>query len=218
LPEPDAVSEIPRKSQYKQSEVCQYTDTQPYVLRFWESEFPQLRPEKTRSGQSIYSRRDLETVLRIKQLLQDEEQSISEARAALESDGEGNSAAKAAASSSAAPAPAAPKSSARVPTSEGPKRKASAKRRPKARPRLEPAEPPVGGARQESLPLDTVSRDRYENALDQIAHMKLELNDAEARRRRVEQALKKAEEANESLRERNARAIAIIEEVVGRLT
>ena len=48
--------EMPEKSQYKLSEVCQFTDTQPYVLRFWESEFPQLRPEKTRSGQPVYSR------------------------------------------------------------------------------------------------------------------------------------------------------------------
>ncbi len=57
------MSEIPQKQFYKVSEVCSYTDTQPYILRFWESEFPQLTPDKSQGGQSVYSRRDLDLVV-----------------------------------------------------------------------------------------------------------------------------------------------------------
>jgi DNA-binding transcriptional MerR regulator len=63
---------IPNKLFFKIGEVCEITDTQPYVLRYWESEFPALAPAKNSSGQRIYRRRDIETVLRIKQLLYDE--------------------------------------------------------------------------------------------------------------------------------------------------
>ena len=45
--------EVPQKLFYKIGEVCELTDTQPYVLRFWESEFPQLAPQKNRSGQRM---------------------------------------------------------------------------------------------------------------------------------------------------------------------
>ena len=48
---------------YKIGEVCELTDTQPYVLRFWESEFPQLAPQTNRSGQRIYRRDDIELIL-----------------------------------------------------------------------------------------------------------------------------------------------------------
>ena len=79
-----AVSEIPDKSFYKVNEICQYTDTQPYVLRFWESEFPQLAPHKNKTGQRVYTRRDLDLVLRIKRLLHDEEYTIAGARERLD--------------------------------------------------------------------------------------------------------------------------------------
>jgi DNA-binding transcriptional MerR regulator len=78
------MAKIPEKAFYKVSEVCQYTDTQPYVLRFWESEFPQLVPRKNRAGQRIYTREDLELILRIKKLLHDEEYTIAAARRRLE--------------------------------------------------------------------------------------------------------------------------------------
>jgi DNA-binding transcriptional MerR regulator len=78
------VSEIPQKSFYKVNEVCQYTDTQPYVLRFWESEFPQLAPHKNKTGQRVYTRRDVDLILRIKRLLHDEEYTIAGARARLD--------------------------------------------------------------------------------------------------------------------------------------
>ncbi|MCZ6695616.1 MAG: MerR family transcriptional regulator [Acidobacteria bacterium] len=75
--------EIPRKLFYKIGEVCQLTDTQPYVLRFWESEFPQLAPTKSRSGQRLYRKKDIDLVLTIKQLLHDEGYTIAGARKKL---------------------------------------------------------------------------------------------------------------------------------------
>ena len=60
---------IPNKLFFKIGEVCELTDIQPYVLRYWETEFPTLAPAKNSSGQRIYRRRDIETVIRIKELL-----------------------------------------------------------------------------------------------------------------------------------------------------
>jgi DNA-binding transcriptional MerR regulator len=77
---------IPNKLFFKIGEVCELTDTQPYVLRYWESEFPALAPAKNSSGQRIYRRRDIETVLRIKQLLYDEGFTIAGAKKRLESE------------------------------------------------------------------------------------------------------------------------------------
>ena len=79
-------TEIPEKLFYKAAEVCQITDTQPYVLRFWESEFPQLAGEKNRSGQRVYRRSDIELVFRIKKLLYQEEYTIAGARKAIDDD------------------------------------------------------------------------------------------------------------------------------------
>jgi DNA-binding transcriptional MerR regulator len=76
--------EIPNKLFFKIGEVCEITDTQPYVLRYWESEFPALAPAKNSSGQRIYRRRDIETVLRIKQLLYEEGFTIAGAKKRLE--------------------------------------------------------------------------------------------------------------------------------------
>ena len=76
--------DVPDKLFYKASEVCQLTDTQPYVLRFWESEFPQLAAEKNRSGQRVYRRQDIDLIFRIKKLLYEEEYTIAGARKVLE--------------------------------------------------------------------------------------------------------------------------------------
>jgi len=75
---------IPNKLFFKIGEVCEITDTQPYVLRYWESEFPALAPAKNSSGQRIYRRKDIETVLRIKQLLYEEGFTIAGAKKRLE--------------------------------------------------------------------------------------------------------------------------------------
>src|SRR5687768_5208121 len=82
---------IPNKLFFKIGEVCEITDTQPYVLRYWESEFPALAPAKNSSGQRIYRRRDIETVLRIKQLLYEEGFTIAGAKKRLEVEMSGRS-------------------------------------------------------------------------------------------------------------------------------
>lgn len=75
---------VPDKLYYKATEVCQITDTQPYVLRFWESEFPQLSSEKNRNGQRVYRREDIDLIFRIKKLLYEEEYTIASARKAID--------------------------------------------------------------------------------------------------------------------------------------
>jgi DNA-binding transcriptional MerR regulator len=69
---------------YKIADVCKQTDTQPYVIRFWESEFPQLAPRKNPSGQTVYTAQDVALIRRIKQLLYEEEHTIAGARERLE--------------------------------------------------------------------------------------------------------------------------------------
>ena len=78
--------QIPNKLFFKIGEVCEITDTQPYVLRYWESEFPMLAPAKNSSGQRIYRRRDIETVFRIKQLLYEEGFTIAGAKKRIEAE------------------------------------------------------------------------------------------------------------------------------------
>src|SRR5438093_11771419 len=80
------MSEQPEKPFYKIGEVCSLTGTQPYVLRFWESEFPSLAPRKNRSGQRVYRQRDIDLIQRIKTLLYEEEYTIAGARKVLESE------------------------------------------------------------------------------------------------------------------------------------
>ncbi len=61
--------EIPNRSLFRQPEVCDLAQVQPYVLRSWEAEFPDLGVSKTEGGPRIYRRADVEFVLRIKHLL-----------------------------------------------------------------------------------------------------------------------------------------------------
>ena len=61
--------EIPNRALFKSSEVCEIASVQPYVLRSWESEFPDLGVSKAAGGPRIYRRVDVERVLRIKQLV-----------------------------------------------------------------------------------------------------------------------------------------------------
>lgn len=63
---------IPEKIYFKIGEVCELVGVQAHVLRYWESEFPTLSPQKNKSGQRSYRRRDVEIALRIKQLLYNE--------------------------------------------------------------------------------------------------------------------------------------------------
>ena len=71
---------IPDKMYFRIGEVSELTQTKTYVLRYWETEFPTLRPTKTRSGHRHYRRKDVETVLEIKRLLYEEGFTIEGAR------------------------------------------------------------------------------------------------------------------------------------------
>src|SRR5919199_2315747 len=77
---------------YKIGEVCKIADVQPYVLRYWETEFPSLAPNKSGGGQRLYTRREIDIILRIKQLLYSEGFTIAGAKKKLESELEGNAA------------------------------------------------------------------------------------------------------------------------------
>ena len=74
---------IPEKLYFRIGEVSRLSRLPAYVLRFWETEFPQLRPTKSSTGQRMYRRRDVENVLAIKRLLYDEGFTIAGARQQL---------------------------------------------------------------------------------------------------------------------------------------
>lgn len=63
------IPEIPEKLFFRIGEVCEIAGVEPYVLRFWETEFPFLAPQKSKSGHRVYRKKDVEVVLKIKDLL-----------------------------------------------------------------------------------------------------------------------------------------------------
>src|SRR5450756_2457000 len=77
---------IPDKLYFRIGEVAGLCRLPAYVLRFWETEFPQLKPVKSSTGQRMYRQRDVENVLRIKKLLYDEGFTIAGARAQLKAE------------------------------------------------------------------------------------------------------------------------------------
>jgi DNA-binding transcriptional MerR regulator len=160
------LDEIPRKSHFKTSEVCQLTDTQPYVLRFWESEFPQLNPERGRGGQPVYTRQDIDLVLRIKQLLYDEEYTIEGARKRLEQERGGEFL------------------SDDEPVHEPPT------------PRVERADDRLSRAEDD---VDVVARQRYDDAVEEIAELRLRLQEAETKLRKAENRGRRVEERIQQL-------------------
>jgi DNA-binding transcriptional MerR regulator len=81
---------IPDKLFFKIGEVCDLVGVQAHVLRYWESEFPTLQPQKNRAGQRTYRRKDVEMALRIKELLYDEGFTIAGAKRRLAGEGRGN--------------------------------------------------------------------------------------------------------------------------------
>jgi DNA-binding transcriptional MerR regulator len=74
---------IPEKLFFKIGEVCQLAGVQAHVLRYWESEFPTLAPQKNRAGQRVYRKRDVEMALRIKELLYEDQYTIAGAKKRL---------------------------------------------------------------------------------------------------------------------------------------
>jgi len=178
------VSEFPQKDFYKINEVCQYTDTQPYVLRFWESEFPQLKPEKSGNGQVVYSREAIELVRRIKRLLHEEECTLESARRELEGE----------------PKP----------------RRGRAKAR-SARKSPEPDEEPQTVLTQQPV-VDGIPRQRYQDAIEEIEVLRLQLKEAEKQQRKAEAARDEAYERAETHRACAARAGERIEQLLESLS
>jgi DNA-binding transcriptional MerR regulator len=80
---------IPDKLFFKIGEVCDLVGVQAHVLRYWETEFPMLQPQKNRAGQRTYRRKDVEMALRIRELLYDERFTIAGAKRRLVAEGRG---------------------------------------------------------------------------------------------------------------------------------
>ena len=173
------------KRSYRTNEVCQLTDTQPYVLRFWESEFPQLSPQR-RGGQAVYTSQDVDVVMRIKRLLYDEEYTIEGARKRLEQELAGDIDALA--------------SSSEVEIEDPPEVS------------LEPPRGPAIGIdddgdadepvapRAASLAAEPISRERYEDAIEEISHLRQKLREAETAAKKNDVRAQKAEEGLEQYR------------------
>ncbi len=74
---------LPEKKYFKIGEVADLVGVEPHVLRYWETQFPQVRPHKARSGHRLYRRREVETLLAIRELLHVQRFTIAGARQAL---------------------------------------------------------------------------------------------------------------------------------------
>jgi len=195
------LNQISKKQQYRASEVCQLTDTQPYVLRFWESEFPQLTPDKNRGGQVVYRRADIDVIMRIKQLLYDEEYTIEGARKRLEQELSGE---------------VEPPSAPEAPPVESPAEPDPAPGDPEPKPPLiAMAEHAPPGS---SLDQSAVARDRYDDALEEIAHLRLRVQETESAARKAETRAEKAEKIADRHRERAHQALTRLEKLLETLS
>jgi DNA-binding transcriptional MerR regulator len=87
----EAASRIPQKLFFRIGEVCELIKVQPHVLRYWETEFPMLAPQKNRAGQRVYRRKDVEMVMRIRDLLYEEKFTIAGAKKRLMEESRGGS-------------------------------------------------------------------------------------------------------------------------------
>ena len=79
--------EIPDKLYFKIGEVSELLGVEPYVLRYWETEFSVLQPKKSGTGHRLYRRKDVELLLRIKHLLKEKRYTIEGARQSLQAEG-----------------------------------------------------------------------------------------------------------------------------------
>ena len=80
---PETLSEVPDRLYFRIGEVSDITGVPPYVLRYWESEFPALQPRKSGGGQRLYRKRDVAMILEIKKLLYQERYTVAGARRRL---------------------------------------------------------------------------------------------------------------------------------------
>jgi DNA-binding transcriptional MerR regulator len=81
---------VPDRSDFKIGEVCDIAGVKPFVLRYWETEFPELAPTKGSGGQRSYSRADVELILRIKHLLYEERFTVAGAKKRLAEEHQGD--------------------------------------------------------------------------------------------------------------------------------
>ncbi len=87
IPVPPAEVAIPDKLYFRIGEVSELTRTKAFVLRFWETEFPSLRPVKGKSGHRLYRRKDVELIFQIRRLLYEKGFTIAGARRHLATEG-----------------------------------------------------------------------------------------------------------------------------------
>jgi len=83
----DPKAQVPVKLYYRIGEVAQIVGVEPHVLRYWETEFRSIRPQKSRKGQRVYSRRDVDKLLKVKDLLYTHRFTIEGARRRLRESG-----------------------------------------------------------------------------------------------------------------------------------
>ncbi|HKA91789.1 MAG TPA: MerR family transcriptional regulator [Haliangiales bacterium] len=82
---------LPDKLSFRIGEVARIVGVATSVLRYWETEFPTIRPEKSRANQRVYSRKQVERILEVRRLLRDERYTIDGARRALAGKGQAKS-------------------------------------------------------------------------------------------------------------------------------
>jgi DNA-binding transcriptional MerR regulator len=109
----DSDRELPVKLYYRIGEVSEIVGVEPHVLRYWETEFRSIRPQKSRKGQRIYSRRDVDKLLKVKDLLYSHGFTIAGARKRLREGGAEPE------TQAAVPAPEAPRPGAQLRTALG---------------------------------------------------------------------------------------------------
>src|SRR5277367_4960288 len=88
-PEIAETPEIPDKLFFRIGEVAALLAVEPYVLRYWETEFPSLAPKKSGTGHRLYRRKDVELLLKIKHLLYEKRYTIEGARQSLQNESKG---------------------------------------------------------------------------------------------------------------------------------
>ncbi len=80
-------TQIPDKLYFKIGEVCKITGVEPYILRYWESEFKLIKPYRTKSNQRLYRKKDVESVLKIRTMLYEQKFTIAGAKKKLKEAG-----------------------------------------------------------------------------------------------------------------------------------
>jgi DNA-binding transcriptional MerR regulator len=150
---------IPEKLFFKIGEVCDITGVQAHVLRYWESEFPMLAPQKNRAGQRTYRKRDVEMVLRIKELLYEDQYTIAGAKKKLTGELRGASKLKVVTPEMGAPAPSeAPPAPQLVPPPQPPPEEPAPRAFVEARPEPPPPDSPAPGEQEPEPPLTSDRR------------------------------------------------------------